>query len=445
MVKYILTAPQSVRRSLFIAGIIASLTACAAPPSTPSALPSAAATHIPTATLPPTDAAQPTDLPPAQTATPAASNPISQPSQPTSYAVPYDAAELDMVARLNEWRIGLGLWPLRINETLRSVAQAQAQYLISLPALPDDIHDGPGGQPPERAKGLGWPAYSNDQQIAVSEIGYAGATPQAAIDYWHQSSIHNQTVSSEAYREVGVAIVPQEWGHLYIVVFGSRPGVLTALLDPLGNTLYLSSERYRWASSGTWIHDVIQVQVAAALDENAWLPWQLSLSAPSFSEALTVFFTDGFTRASIQLHLPDDIAWLPQNLSLAGQPAAAASADLAIVYDAQTLSIVNTSAEPADVAQLKLSGGGHWLTGSLWQSEWLDAPLDAFPAQDCLQVWAFGVYDPGQPEMCQFRRSVIYLQPENLFWANFDFEVSWQGTPLTTCPAGEGRCDITLP
>jgi hypothetical protein len=92
-----------------------------------------------------------------------------------------------------------------------------------------------------------------------------------------------------------------------------------------------------------------------------------------------------------------------------------------------------------------LAGGETRLPITRWDTEWLDVPLSAFPAEDCLQVWAYDAYDPGSPAGCRYVRSSVYVPPDELFWRNGDFEVYWQGDPLTTCAVGAGRCEIDLP
>ena len=48
----------------------------------------------------------------------------------------------ELARRLNVWRTSMGLGPLVYNPTLERMAAVQADYLISLPNIPSDIHAG---------------------------------------------------------------------------------------------------------------------------------------------------------------------------------------------------------------------------------------------------------------------------------------------------------------
>jgi uncharacterized protein YkwD len=301
-----------------LAILTAGVTACNAPP-TP--LPTMQPTPIPTmiaaatfeapilATSEPTllaePTAEPTDIPI-----------VVEPALPPG--VEYDPDMLEVIARINEWRLSVGLWPLRLNADLQTLAEGQANYIASLPDFPDDPHvDASGTYPKQRAINAGWPYYNNPQQIAVDEIAYVGANVNSAITWWQGSELHTKTATGDGYREIGAALADYQGYQLYIVVFGSRPGILPALVDPIGQALYLTSERYRYASGGTWIQDVSQVQVNPAdVTASEWMSWQLALPYAFDSRVFPVFYTDGAATAKTDVDPNLDIAWLVPNLKL---------------------------------------------------------------------------------------------------------------------------------
>lgn len=228
--------------------------------------------------------------------------------------------ELTVVAELNQWRMDVGLWPLRTNPILQRLAADQARYIMSLPSFPDDTHkDAKGRYVRERAVSseYGWPTYGVSARVSVGENVYVGANVKAAINWWRGSTIHNQTVVNPAYREVGVAALPHRFGSLYVVVFGGRPNIFPAMVDPLSNTLMLSQERYQYAPGGDWIGEVQQVQfvptVLTQLNDGAWQPWSSQTSVP-MNGKFVVAFQDGAKRVLLEINPITDVAWLPSNL-----------------------------------------------------------------------------------------------------------------------------------
>lgn len=400
----------------------------------------------------------------------------------------YDPAMLEMIARLNAYRVANGIWPLQMNKSLQLLAEDQAAYLAGLPpsALPEGeaLHrDARGADPMLRAAKAGWPHYNNPQQIAIGENAYIGKSLDAAMDFWMRSDIHNRTMLHTAFREVGVAIVPYYGDLIYIVTFGSRPGVLPAMVDPVTTTLYLTSEQYKWSKTGDWIKDVTEVRVEDGITEPAWARWKLVQPFDAKALRLRVRYSDGSYTAETSVDATRDIAWLPTNLSMnrAAPPPvsdnsppetaqvtaptprpspsptpsltpptaipapSAGPANLSITYNAQSLTVIPLQRPTMDLSHLELTGGGHRLPTTLWQGQWLTVGLNVFPGGDCLQVWSQDGVDPGTPTGCRIRQSVIFLLPQNMFWRYFDFEVRWRGQVITTCQLGAGTCEVTLP
>jgi hypothetical protein len=98
-----------------------------------------------------------------------------------------------------------------------------------------------------------------------------------------------------------------------------------------------------------------------------------------------------------------------------------------------------------NLSGLSLDAGGHHLPATRWVTEWMTVPIEAVPDGDCLQVWAIDALEPLEPSGCRTRVSGIYLEPVNLFWAYFDFEVRNGAAMLTVCPQGAATCLVTVP
>jgi uncharacterized protein YkwD len=199
----------------------------------------------------------------------------------------YSQEELNLIAAMNEWRLSEGVVPFQPNPVLTRMARDQAEYLISLPSLPNDLHvDSKGRHPRERAISdeYLWPYYSTEARTNIGENGYVGASVDVAITWWSSSETHTRAAMNSGYREIGVAAVPHPWGFIYLTVFGSRPDTFPIAIDSDNNTLYVPSEEYRFASGGDWLHTVEEIQfidsVEADLDSDAWIPYASTIDLP---------------------------------------------------------------------------------------------------------------------------------------------------------------------
>lgn len=404
-----------------------------------------------------------------------------------------------VIAALNAWRLEQGVWPLRLNDTLRALAEDQASYLLSLAALPEggEIHRGRGGEfPPERARRApyNWPSYNRPEQIALTEIAYDGRDVGAALGFWKSSPLHRTAALNPVYREVGVAALPDGEGYLYIVVLGARPNVLPALVNPDAGLLYLSDERYSYASGDRWIHNAARVRFFDAEGRplgNGWQPWQMTLPLPlDAGDRLFVMTSDGMVDVLTEVDLQESAALLPQGMvarvpsptpgasstpiAIAGPtvtpgatstpitvlgptptpralPGAAPSAtpgaggDLTLIYDARSLTIQNSAGRAVDLTGLALEQGARRLSAGDWQTPWLSGTLSAFAARDCLQVWSWDeASDPPAPADCRYVRGAITIDPDERPWLGAPFDVSRNGERLATCPVAPGRCTFAL-
>lgn len=382
-----------------------------------------------------------------------------------------DAAQA-VIAGLNAWRMSLGLTPLKPNPTLEALALLQADYLISLPDLPDNLHAGRTGESVrDRAQWApyNWPGYGRPDQVAVEEIAQIGPSPDYAIEWWRGSSVHTRAVTNPGYREVGVAALPHTFGYLFIVVLGSEPGILPALADPTGTQLFLTNEQYAYAAGGAWIHTATEVRLfdAAGRPLDDWVPWQAAIPVPEGAgERVYVLYSDGATLALSAVDLTQDVILLPggqtppatqapESVSIpptftpapgATLAPAAGEAGVLLVYDDRSLTIVNTSGAPLDVTGLSLVGGAVTLPATRWRTDWLPFLLEAMPAGACLQVWGWSEpVDLPAPAECGSYHSTVAVDPAQRFWASGSFEAQWQGEVVATCAAGAGRCAVVVP
>jgi hypothetical protein len=395
-----------------------------------------------------------------------------------------DAAASDVINAINDWRISQGLWPLRLNTTLQAMAVAQAEYILSLPDIPDggDIHLGKQGEgPKERALWLpyNWPIYGRPDRIDVDEIAYVGRNASAAISFWQGSTVHRTTALNPSYREIGVASLPHRFGHLYIVVVGARPNVLPAVVNR--GEIYLSNEHFYAPSGDQWIYKATQIRLFDADGKplsGGWIPWQAVIPVPpNAGNRLFIEYSDQkvqvMTEVSLENAVPEaviipptltgpkptpisepDSTQAPAETAPLVQvvptptelPAVQSTTSVLIIYDSHALTVLHNSSGPADLSGLIFVQGNLVLPASLWENPWLNAPLNAFPAHDCLRAWAWNEpAEPPAPPACRYQRSVFYVDPEQRFWSSGQFEVHWQSTLLATCNAQDGQCIAALP
>jgi uncharacterized protein YkwD len=389
-----------------------------------------------------------------------------------------------MLARLNDWRAGVGVGPLASNSLLQSLAQAQFDYLLSLPVLPDglELHvDANGQYAKERAIAAGWPHYSTDVQTALSEIICVNAGPAECIGWWQSSESHRIAATNPGFREVGVAGGPWAFGTVYVATLGARPNVLPTLIDPVSQQIYLGTERYPFAGGGNWIGKVTDYQILPSVDsvpaDDSWQPWSMTIPLPDTTEPHAVAYTDGTTQVISSVDPRKDTAWLPVVLeaiatpvptatitptaanSATPAPTATATATptprrtatpegppgIVFVYDANSLTVTNTTDSPVDLTKILLTNGTEKFALSQFQAFSLSLPLNLFPADGCIQAWNSSGAVPKKPAECKVLYSSMNITADQAFWGTSDFEIQNDGKTVAECTAAAGRCVAELP
>ncbi len=367
-------------------------------------------------------------------------------------------------AQINDWRIGLGLAPLALNDTLNRMALDQAAYVASLRYVPDNIHAGRNGEGP-RVRALydtyQWPTYGNSQQLVIGEITWIG-TREDAIAFWHESAIHRQTATNAWYREVGVAAVPKRDGRGYVivVVLGAEPGVLPAMADPVQGRLFLTNDHYP-RGNGRFLAEQFRLFDAQGRMISDWQDWQPQIPLPAGSRSLYVLYANGDRQALTEVDLdPADIplpayeaAWqtaITANTGPTATPAPTATPTpppiphIRLTYDRNVLTLVNTVNNSANVLRLVLaaSEGTQRLAVRDWNAGYIRGTLNALPPWNCLQIAPEG-RSVATPAECR-RSSLTLAQANQLLWRS-DFVVLQNETVIVNCRADDGVCEFDLP
>lgn len=411
-----------------------------------------------------------------------------------------------LLAQVNNWRVNEGLIPLEVNSTLQLMAVEQAAYLraqMRAGVSVTDFHrDANGRTPLQRAYSqYGWISYGTPDQIEIGENAAVGSV-RYAINYWQNSDIHRRAALSQTFREVGVSAIPMpNDDFLFIIVFGSRPGVMTAQVDAQRTTLFISRENSRYSAARTQ-EPTIRVFSAAGDAITPTLPYRPSMRVPVSPETrLYILFTAGDTQSIIPLDLMLDVAVLPDTFvgvltatAIAPTPTPTntptqspfnatptampptntptpnvpptrtpspmptftptitptpsvtptdiANPDLIITYDRNGLVLRNASGGPLNLTTLRIVGN----VGDLSVERWLRVapfPADSFQRNQCLVAFRGGASAP-QPAECAFVRSIVQLNADRIFWMAAPFTVELNGHVVATCQPTATRCLVRV-
>lgn len=202
-------------------------------------------------------------------------------AQPVSSAPPLDYLDtaVEIIVRINTYRQELGLPPYTYDPTLMRVAQKHTEYQASIGL---STHKGEGDSTsPERAAAGG---YAGGEFAWVNEMIYTGqyATPEKAVEWWKDSPIHNEIMTSEEYHQIGVGVAESETHIFYTVNVGAIPDVTSP------------------GDAGILGPDIGQVRTDMVPPDEAQLP------KPTAEETLPVVEPDTPVEEEIQEVLPEE-------------------------------------------------------------------------------------------------------------------------------------------
>lgn len=121
------------------------------------------------------------------------------------------------------------------------------------------------------------------------------------------------------------------------------------------------------------------------------------------------------------------------------------SGGLRLVLNGTSVTVLNASTQPLNLVGISFESDNGLLGISAWESSSLTRPLSAFPAGDCLQVWAVGGNLEDKAEGCRYRHAWIAVGDGKQFWQNVTtFRVMQGGQLLATCEARVPVCEVSL-
>ncbi|MBN1231298.1 MAG: LysM peptidoglycan-binding domain-containing protein [Anaerolineales bacterium] len=154
----------------------------------------------------------------------------------------YGTSVSELIAAINNYRAANGLYTYATSSKLSQLAQFQSDYQASISTV---THTGPGGtRPIERAYSAN---YGDGKKIFISEIiwGGYGGTVDSAVGWWKTSQIHNDTMLSGQYLEIGAGVAFDDAGMIY---FTAECGWITGYTAP-DNAVDLANQYYTETTS----------------------------------------------------------------------------------------------------------------------------------------------------------------------------------------------------
>lgn len=411
----------------------------------------------------------------------------------------------ELARELNLWRLNQGLGPLLYNPILERMAAVQADYVLSLPSLPDDLHAGAQGENPRirsQFEEFSWPTYGHPEIISVTEITAIGSIA-SAINFWRNSDIHNRSVTNPAFREMGIAARQYGTDIMYVVVLGGQPDVLPALLDNSTDpsTLYLTTELAQW--DGVWIDEVSEYRFLDVENQplTDWAEWEFDIEVedellaelPLIIEYRDV--DDKRTQYEVasppvwsNLPVPEAVAIVPTETLAPTEAPDAENEDadaedeggiftantavptptitpspmptrtpfptftptmtplprsITFFYNANVFSLYNSGSGFADLSALTFEGADANFTATFWEEVASGLNISALPAGQCVIIEPESENEFMAASQCAMVRSVVEEPNPRYFWLS-DFDILIDGEVIATCSGDADSCQLTL-
>jgi uncharacterized protein YkwD len=403
---------------------------------------------------------------------------FSQEAPPRSRA---SLAEDEILTRLNEWRLRHDLVPLVRNTDLDDLARQQAEFVFPYAPFSGEFNfhaDAYGDSVIRRAQLIGWPHYDLPEQVLVSEIAAYYPDVDGAINFWQTSPPHRSAALTAGFREAGVAVLENNGWLLCYVVLGGRPDVLPVVYDPVRHVLFLSADYSFYRHDFTPRRVQILDEYGNRLHDQEWLVWSSRMPLPpNAGDYITVVVTDGIReiRTDVDLYQSRVFPSQPTPIPSATPTARPTSAralitpsprpptstplptatpraqgfDILLVYNGDSLTLINQSGAPLNLGPLTITSDFMNLRkDSSWLGRYAQVPLSAFPPNYCMQAWSYEITNdpPPLPITCRLLASGRSILPAGeRFWLAGEFRVLYGAEQVATCRANDGMCAFDVP
>ncbi len=338
-----------------------------------------------------------------------------------------DTVSNEVIRLINAARSAVGVSPLFWNEQLAAAALDHSRDMARQGALSHVGSD--GSQFWERAARAGYVMVTGAQNV----LARADLSAQNTVNQWQQNEANNANLLNPEYQEVGFGFARDDNGTVYYtLLLGQRVGFSTPAptLTPMPSA------------------------TTAPLEPTA-LPETPTVAATSFSTAAPLPTRDPLV---LTLAAPLPTATVDPRLAVTPPPRPTLGATLLPVPTAlglrlfisqDTVTIQAIGVGEVDLSGIVLVSERGQLPLTRFDNGFLTAPLTAFPALDCLQVWSASVNQVlPRPAQCGVRHSWVVVTEPAAFWVDVDmFRVERDGAIIGRCsvnPNSPTMCDVAL-
>lgn len=336
------------------------------------------------------------------------------------YTSGQDAVTESVLALVNSARNRVQIPSLQLSMELTSAAQRHSDDMAKSKQL--DHIGSDDSQFWERMIDAGYILTNGAENILLR----TDTNAQSVFNQWWNSPPHQANMMNADYVEVGIAYAQSSDGLYYFtMVLGTRDGVTAPMLP-----------------TATPIPPTFTVPPPTLTLEP---PTNTSTPLPTATFTTTPLIPP--TRTLSPLITPAIITPVPTI-----QPILQATAtpetlpDLRLIYDDNSLTLLNISGRRLNLALLSFQSNDRRLLASVWDTEFLTERLNNFSDGDCLQVWSVELsQEQDKVDKCEIRHGWVAVNNSQLFWQGVgSFLVLNNDDIIAQCQVAESVCDVRL-
>ncbi|RMG69957.1 MAG: CAP domain-containing protein [Chloroflexi bacterium] len=370
-----------------------------------------------------------------------------------------DAPAWEILGAINAERQAQGIQPLAMNMQLVAAAQRHSDDLASNDFLSHVGSD--GSEFWQRITEAGYPMTTGAENVLFRW----DASGVGAFQQWRDSPPHYANMMNPAYQEMGAAYSLSASGKYYFtLVLASRSNFSAPTNTPVSLVIptETSSPTINFQPTNTPISIVPTHTATPFIVATSTFPTILP-TVPIPATATTPPFVSFLQASEVYQRIfrfpqtlppplitiipptptmpPPPPTWTPIPVT----PTAVLTYDLRLIYDWNSFILKNTSGRPLFLEGLSFISASGRFDSERWDNGYLTAPLSAFPADDCLQIWDINTDFIEVPSVCDSRHAWATVNNQTTFWRNVEyFDVYRYGERVTTCLIAQGYCDFNL-
>jgi len=350
-----------------------------------------------------------------------------------------DGTTSEILRRVNELRQRGGASPLAWNNALYTAAQRHSDDMAAMDLLTHTGQD--GSQFWQRMQAAGY-ALTTGAENVLSRPDTDGA---GAYGQWESSTPHRANMVNPQYQEIGIAYAQSATGTYYFtMVLGARadfsppvevpPPAATSEPQPIVQPSPIPPTTAPTISSPT-VPPTTPTPIMPTATSDPRVATLRSALPTNTPNAPVPTVTPGGAVALVPTTGPSGPA----------ATAPAVNADLRLLYDFDTFTLINTSGRALNLSDLIFESISGAFRAEGWNIPELTQNLRSFSAGGCLQLISPSGQVGSPPALCETRHAWVRINDQRLFWQGVDaFSVRNDEQPLGRCFARAGVCDLSL-